>query len=215
MMMSSLEDELRREHFRVVIFGSARIQEDDPWYKLVYNLSKLIASAGWDVVTGGGPGLMDAASKGHHSGRKDSSLHSIGLNIKLPLEQIEAYHLDVKTEFANFSSRLDHFMILSNAVVITPGGVGTLLEFFYTWQLMQVKHICSVPIVLLGEMWLDLAEWIKRWPLQKTFLSSGDFDLLYVTRNCDEAFEVIQKAYEDRRKGGERFCYNYHKYKIK
>lgn len=213
-MTISLKDELNREHFRVAIFGSARIQESDPSYKLVYNLSKLIASAGWDVVTGGGLGLMDAASKGHHEGRKDSSLHSIGLNIRLPLEQIEAYHLDIKTEFAHFSSRLDHFMVLSNAVVITPGGVGTLLEFFYTWQLMQVKHICNMPLILLGEMWVDLVKWIKDTPLKKTYLSREEFELLYVTKNCDEAFEVLRKAYEESLKGGNSLCLNYHKYKI-
>ncbi len=214
MQDSEIVNELHQNHFRVAIFGSARIREDEPNYKLIHNLAKLIASAGMDVVTGGGPGLMDAASKGHHKGRKDDSQHSIGLNIKLPMEQTDAFHLDVKKEFAHFSDRLDHFMVLSNAVVIAPGGVGTLLELFYTWQLIQVRHTCNIPIILLGEMWTDLVGWLRKWPLERGLLSTDDMALLYVTKDCEEAFTVIQKAYEEYLKGGKRFCFNYHKYKL-
>lgn len=212
--MSELTEELNKAHFRVAIFGSARITEDDPVYKLVFNLARLIAGAGMDVVTGGGPGLMDAASKGHFKGRKDSTLHSIGLNIKLPHEQSEAAHLDIKKDFKHFSDRLDHFIVLSNAFVITPGGVGTLLELLYTWQLTQVRQISSKPIILLGEMWSGLIEWVKSWPLKNKLLDPEDLALLYITRNCDEAFTVIQHAYEDYRKGGKEFCRIYHQYKI-
>jgi predicted Rossmann-fold nucleotide-binding protein len=108
--MSELTEEFNKTHFRVAIFGSARITDDDPVYTLVFNLARLIAGAGMDVVTGGGPGLMDAASKGHFKGRKDSTSHSIGLNIKLPHEQSEAAHLDIKKDFEHFSDRLDHFI---------------------------------------------------------------------------------------------------------
>jgi predicted Rossmann-fold nucleotide-binding protein len=159
--MPKLKEELSKEHFRVAIFGSARIGKDDPNYKLIFNLARLIASKGIDVVTGGGPGLMDAASSGHFKGRRDDSQHSIGLNIRLPHEQTNAAHLDIKKDFYNFSTRLDHFMVLSDVAVIAPGGVGTLLEFFYTWQLVQVEHICNIPIILLGEMWFDLVRWIR------------------------------------------------------
>jgi uncharacterized protein (TIGR00730 family) len=213
--MTDLSDEFTTHHFRVAIFGSARVTEDDPLHTLVFNLAKLIAGAGMDLVTGGGPGLMDAASKGHFSGRKDVSLHSIGLNIKLPHEQTPAAHLDLKKDFEHFSERLDHFVVLSNAFVITPGGVGTLLELLYTWQLTQVQQISDKPIILLGQMWFDLIEWVKAWPLAHKLLDPEDLDLLYVTRNCEEAFTVIQRAYENYRDGGKEFCHTYHQYKLK
>ena len=134
-MTLNIEDEISSRHFHVAIFGSARIQKDDSNYKLIYTLAKMISQLGLDLVTGGGPGLMNAASEGHHAGRNGKRLHSVGLRINLPFEQEEATHLDVKREFNRFSTRLDYFMNLSNVVVVAPGGVSTLLEFFYTWQL--------------------------------------------------------------------------------
>ncbi len=166
-----------------------------------------------DIVTGGGPGLMNAASEGHHVGRKDDSTHTVGLKILLPMEEKESEHLDIKREFNRFSHRLDTFMKLSNAVVVAPGGVGTLLEFFYTWQLMQVKQICNVPIILLGAMWLDLLHWIKKWPLQKKLLDATDVKLLFFAKNCPDAFQIIRKAYEGYVKRDEKFCLNFKKYK--
>ena len=213
--MPKLQEELSKDHFRVAIFGSARIGKDDPNYKLVFNLARLIASEGIDVVTGGGPGLMDAASSGHFTGRKNNSQHSIGLNIRLPNEQTDAAHLYIKRDFYNFSSRLDHFMVLSDVAVIAPGGVGTLLEFFYTWQLVQVEHICNMPIILLGEMWFGLFRWIREFPMAKGLLDEHDVELLYVTKNCDEAFTIIQEAHRSFLEGGKDFCHNYHMYKLK
>jgi uncharacterized protein (TIGR00725 family) len=136
--------------FHVCIFGSARLREGDPEYNLIYQLSTMIAEEGMNVVTGGGPGLMEAASKGHRAGRKDKKVQTIGLTINLPKKEEANPHLDIKKDFEKFSSRLDNFMLLSNVVVVAPGGVGTLLEFLYTWQLVQVKHICEIPIILLG-----------------------------------------------------------------
>jgi uncharacterized protein (TIGR00730 family) len=212
---AKLLDELEKSQFRVAIFGSARIGKKDANYKLIFDLAKLIAAEGIDVVTGGGPGLMDAASRGHHFGRRDSKSHSIGLNIRLPFEQTDAEHLDIKKDFFHFSERLDHFMVLSNAVVVAPGGVGTLLELFYTWQLMQVKHICNVPIVLLGSMWHELVGWIRKWPLAHELLDEEDLELLFITKSCDDAFTVIREAYDAFSRGDENFCLNYHLYKLK
>jgi len=136
--------------FTVAIFGSARIERGSPIYWEIYELAKMIAEAGINIVTGGGPGLMDAASAGHRAGRRDSEAKAIGLKIKLPFEEREASHLDIKREFDRFSQRLDEFMSISNAVVVAPGGVGTLLELAYTWQFLQVKHILNIPVILLG-----------------------------------------------------------------
>jgi len=162
MKKPSLKDQIDIKHFRVAIFGSARIQENDPRYNEIYRLAKMIAAEGIDIVTGGGPGIMEAANKGHRDGRKNGDTHSLGLTIKLPREQESNRHLDIKEDFDRFSDRLDHFMYLSNVVVVAPGGVGTMLEFFYTWQLVQVKHICDIPIILLGDMWPELVKWIEK-----------------------------------------------------
>lgn len=105
-------------------------------------------------------------------------------------------------------------MQLSNVVVVASGGVGTLLELFYTWQLMQVKHICNVPIILLGNMWFDFVNWIRKWPLQNKLLDVKDIELLFVAKNCTEAFTIIEEAYNSYRNGDDNFCLNYTKYKI-
>jgi uncharacterized protein (TIGR00730 family) len=201
-------------HFHVCIFGSARIKEGDPNYKLVRELSTLIAEEGMDVVTGGGPGIMEAASRGHREGRKDRDTHSIGLNIRLPKEQESNQHLDIKREFSRFSERLDNFMLLSNVVVVAPGGIGTLLEFFYTWQLVQVKHICDIPIILLGDMWGGLIKWIEKWPLKNELISPEDMHTLFLASDCQEAMKVIRKCYEEFNKGASDFCLTYKKYRI-
>lgn len=211
--MASHDHNIDESRYRVVIFGSARIQKGDGLYTEVHDLAKRLGEKGMDVVTGGGPGLMEAANAGHGDGVKKGGAESIGLNIKLPHEQGFNKHLDIKEEFERFSGRLDHFMYLANAVVVAPGGVGTLLEFAYTWQLMQVKHICNMPIILLGEMWGGLLEWIKENPLERSFLDQDDYDLLFTAKNSDEAFEIIKEAYDGFKEGSENFCLNYEKYK--
>jgi uncharacterized protein (TIGR00730 family) len=203
------------ERFRVSLFGSARIKEGSPEYILVYDLAMLIAAADMDLVTGGGPGLMEAASNGYFVGKKDSSQHSIGLQIKLPKPQPLAAHLDVKKEFDHFSERLDNFVALSNAFVVTPGGIGTMLELLYTWQLAQVKEITNKPIILLGEMWLGFVQWIREWPLKAELLSEEDLQLIYVAGNIREAFTVIEESYRHFREGGQDFCRQYQRYRLK
>ena len=202
------------EHFRVAIFGSARIKENDPRYKQICQLAKMVAAEGMDVVTGGGPGIMEAANKGHKEGRKGKKVRSYGLNIILPKEQVANKHLDIKKEFELFSQRLDYFMYLSNVVVVAPGGVGTLLELMYTWQLVQVKHISSMPIILLGKMWPKFIKWVEKWPLKMKFMSPEDMHTIFLADNCNEAIKIIQKAYEEFKKGNPDFCDNYKKYKI-
>ena len=205
---------LREDHFRVTIFGSARIKKGGKEYKMVYELAKKIGERGIDIVTGGGPGIMEAANKGHKEGSKKSDAHSIGLGIKLPHEQAFNNSVGIKKTFNRFSSRLDNFMLLSNVVVVAPGGVGTLLELFYTWQLMQVKHICNLPIILLGDSWPGLLKWLNNSPLKRGFFEKKDVELLYHAKNYDEAIKIIDKAYEEFKKGNKDFCLNYKKYKV-
>ncbi|MBS3168092.1 LOG family protein [Candidatus Woesearchaeota archaeon] len=205
---------IKEEHFRVAIYGSARIKRGDKIYRLVYDLAKKIGKEELDIVTGGGPGLMDAASRGHFAGDTNNNAHSIGLAIRLPKEQKESYHLEIKKEFHLFSKRLDEFMRWSNIFVVAPGGVGTILELLYTWQLMQTKFTCEVPIILLGDMWPPLLEWIKKYPLKKGLLNREDLRVFYCVKTSDEAFKIIKKAHELYKKGGKNGCINYNKYKL-
>jgi uncharacterized protein (TIGR00730 family) len=211
--MDELKEELTNDQFRVAIFGSARLKEDSPEYYEVFNLARLIASAGIDLVTGGGPGLMEAASNGFYDGKEDASNRSIGLNITLPKEQRFAAHLDVKKQFGRFSERLDSFVGLSNAFVVTAGGIGTILELFYTWQLAQVKQIDNKPLILMGDMWQDLLKWMRAWPLKNNLLDQEDLDLIYLTRDCFETLTVVQESYNHFRGGGTQFCRTYQGYR--
>jgi len=165
-----------------------------------------------DIVTGGGPSLMDAASRGHHAGRKDNGTHSIGLTIKLPNEQRDAYHLDIKKEFSRFSNRLDNFMELSDAIIVAPGGIGTLLELLYTWQLVQVKHMCETPIILLGQHWQGLIDWIKKEMLRKKLMSKDDFWSIFVVKNNAQAMKILKKI-KLGHDSNEHVCKNFEKYR--
>jgi len=201
-------------HFRVAIFGSARIQPNDPRYNQIYSLARMIAQDGMDVVTGGGPGIMEAANKGHREGRKGKKVHSLGLNIMLPQEQEANKHLDIQKDFRRFSNRLDYFMKLSNVVVVAPGGIGTILELMYTWQLMQVDQTCNHPVILLGDMWPPFLKWIEDWPLKKKMMSQQDMLPIFQADHVREAMKIIRKANHDFKERGTDYCWNYRKYKI-
>ena len=187
-----------RANFRVAIFGSARIEKGDPYWKMIFHLAKSLAEAGIGIVTGGGPGLMNAASEGHYAGDKGNRTQSIGLQILLPEQQRDAQHLDNKQEFFRFSERLDSFIEYAHAVVVAPGGIGTLLELLYIWQLMQVKMISDVPIILLGRMWSELIEWIHKWPVQNRFMDPSDVELILMVEDYEEALAIIMDVYRER-----------------
>jgi len=204
---------LSKNRFRVTIFGSARIKPGDKEYEDVFKLAKAIGERGLDVVTGGGPGVMRAASEGHKKGSKKQSKnhqsYNIGLGIKLPHEQRVNPYVDIKAEFTRFSERLDNFMLLSNVIVVAPGGVGTILELFFSWQLMQVKHMSSIPIILLGKQWRGLMKWLAKAPLKSKFFSKEDLHLLFYAKNYKKAMKMIDFAHEEYKKGSEDFCINY------
>lgn len=212
----AISKELERNDFRVTVFGSARINKNSLEYDQVYRLGEMLGKRGIDVVTGGGPGMMTAASLGHSKGREKSGKksHSIGLAIKLPKEQKIAKGVNVVRNFEHFSSRLDNFMVLSNVIVVSHGGVGTLLELFYSWQLMQVNHICNIPIILMGPMWKDLIKWLEKEPLAKGFLSEKDIGLLFHAKDCNDVIRMVNTAYKEFRSGKKNYCLNYSKYKL-
>lgn len=192
-----LEKELAKQSFRVSIFGSARIKRNNKYYREIFKLAKMLGYHGIDVVSGGGPGIMEAANSGHAAGRKaarNGKTKSYGLTIELPKE-MENKRFDMKKDFRRFSARLDYFMELSDAVVVAPGGVGTLLEFLYTWQLVQVEHIKDIPIIMLGEQWAHLVNWIKKGPLKNKLISPEDLEPIYIVKNANAAYKIINTVY--------------------
>jgi hypothetical protein len=198
-------------HYRIAIFGSARIKEGDKEYNEVFSISRGLAEAGFDVVTGGGPGIMQAANAGHKSA--SSGTHSIGLNIKLPGEQESNKYLDIKKEFNRFSDRLDTFMSLSDAVVVATGGIGTILELFYSWQLAQVEHICETPIILYGEMWTGLLKWLEEEVMSRGLFDRKEIHNVFHLASADRVVEFIKQVHADRAKM-EHVCVNYDKYRV-
>lgn len=189
--------ELDKDIFRVVVFGSARLKPGNEYYDDIYRLGFEIGKMGADVITGGGPGIMEAANSGHFDGSKGNPEgKSIGIGIELPFEESMNKHLDIKEEHKYFSTRLDKFMQLSNIVVVAPGGAGTLLEFAYTWQLIQVGHINKMPIVCVGKMWNGLLKWVEETMLADGLISEGDTDYIHVVDTCDEAMSIVKKQKE-------------------
>ncbi|ABL64533.1 LOG family protein [Chlorobium phaeobacteroides] len=197
-------------YYRVAMFGSARIQEGDQDYRDVFHIAKGLAEAGFDIVTGGGPGLMQAANAGSKSAQSGS--YSIGLNIRLPREQGPNAFLDIKGEFDRFSSRLDTFMALSDAVVVAPGGIGTLLELFYAWQLVQVEHICDTPIILYGEIWTSLLLWLETEVMPRHFFNKADMHMLFHVMDPVHVVELVKKIHKDKLQD-EHPCKNFSKYR--
>lgn len=196
-----LDAELRKLEdtgFRVCIFGSARIRPEDPTYQMVYQLAKSLAQMGVDIVTGGGPGLMEAANRGVQEARNERS-KSYGLPIELPRSlETPNKHLDIKSQHKRFSSRLDEFMRLSHAVIVAPGGIGTLLELMYVWQLLQVGMIEPRPLILLDRaFWSGLIAWMRDQQLSRGFISPHDLDNVHLMDRPEEVVEVIRAALKE------------------
>ena len=121
-----------------------------------------------------------------------SKSKSFGIRIDLPFEATPNEHLDIKFYHKRFSSRLDEFMRISHAVVVTPGGIGTLLELLYTWQLIQVNHISARPIILVGDMWNGFFDWIKSEPLKAQLLDKADLDNIIIVKNVHEVTKLLK-----------------------
>lgn len=198
-------NDLTNDYFRVCIFGSARIKPHDSIYELTYQLGEVLGRQGIDVLTGGGPGLMEAANKGVLAGKKGGGTKSRSFGLTIELNQFEPpqEHLDVKLHHKRFSSRLDDFMRLSHAVVVVQGGIGTILELFFSWQLLQVGHLRERPIVLIDRaFWGGLIDWMKETPLARGLMSPGDTRWIHFADTPEEALPIIleeQKKFQERR----------------
>jgi uncharacterized protein (TIGR00730 family) len=186
----------RVEHYRVSVFGSSRIRHGDPIYEQVKTLSAELARLGVDIVTGGGPGLMEAANAGAREGQIESKSRSFGLAIHLPSEEAANPFVDKVFRHRTFFSRLHHFIRLSSAFIVMPGGIGTALELFMVWQLLQVKHMKEHPLILVGTMWPGLIEWMRATMVERGLVSPPDFDVIKVVGSSDEAIPIIRESYD-------------------
>src|SRR5438045_9351942 len=148
----------RVEHYRVSVFGSSRIRRGDPIYEEVKKLSFELARMGIDIVTGGGPGLMEAANSGAVEGQIESHARSFGLAIHLPTEEGANPFVNKVFRHRTFFSRLHHFVRLSSAFIVMPGGIGTALELFMVWQLVQVKHVTEHPVIVVRTLCTGLID---------------------------------------------------------
>jgi len=196
-----LEAELRtleNTNFRVCIFGSARIRPQEPYYREVFRLAQSLSQRGVDVVTGGGPGLMAAANRGVLAAKRNRA-RSYGLPLDLPsLIEPANRHLDISSAHKRFSSRLDEFIRLTHAVVVAPGGIGTLLELMYVWQLLQLRTIDPRPMVLLGkDYWSGLIEWVKNAPVGLQLADQRDLDCVSVVDTPEEALAILDAAHAE------------------
>jgi uncharacterized protein (TIGR00730 family) len=179
----------------VTIFGSARVRADHPAYKAAVETGKLFAQASFTVVTGGGPGVMEAANRG----AKEAGGLSVGFNIELPHEQHSNPYLDISLTFGHFYVRKTMFVKAAEGFVIFPGGFGTLDEFFEALTLIQTGKVLHFPVVLFdSEYWKGLLDWIHDPLLAEGMISPDDLKLLVVTDEPAEAVETVVTCYETR-----------------
>jgi uncharacterized protein (TIGR00730 family) len=172
----------------VSFFGSARVRPDHPSYAQAREAARRVGEAGFAVITGGGPGIMEAANRG----AKDAGVRSVGLNIELPFEQGANGYQDVELTFRYFFARKVMFVRYATAFVVFPGGYGTLDELFEALVLEQTEKIRDFPIVLVGvEFWSGLLQWIRDRLLTEGFISERDPELLFVTDDLDEVVDIV------------------------
>jgi uncharacterized protein (TIGR00730 family) len=185
----------RRERYRVTIFGSARAKPSTYVYDEVKRVAAALADLGCDVVTGGGPGLMQAANEGAASVNAPERNRSVGIRVDLPFEQDVNPFVEQAYEHKTFFTRLHQFVLMSDAYVVTPGGIGTVLELMLIWQLLQVKHVRDTPLILVGKMWAELVDWAKANLLkpQLALASPEDMDIPRCVDTADEAIAIIRE----------------------
>lgn len=194
-------DKLATVEKGVSIFGSARTHPEDPQYKAAEETARLLAEAGFAVITGAGPGIMEAANKGARAG---GGL-SIGCNIELPFEQGANPYVNTLVNFRYFFVRKTMFIKYSNAFIIFPGGFGTLDEAFEALTLIQTGKIYQFPVIMFGRhYWAGLIRWLQSRVLGERKISAGDLDLILLTDDPVEATHAVIDAYEAQRRAGTR-----------
>lgn len=185
----------KRDRYRVTIFGSARAQPGSYVYNEVRRVAAALAEMGCDIITGGGPGLMQAANEGAESVNAPERNRSVGIRVELPFEQDVNPFVEQAFEHKTFFTRLHHFVLASDAFVVTPGGIGTVLELMMIWQLLQVRHVHDTPLILVGKMWAGLVDWAKTHLAASTppLANSEDMDIPRCVATADEAISLIRE----------------------
>ena len=179
----------------VSVFGSARVPPDHPYYRLTEEIARQLSDAGFSVISGGGPGVMEAANRGAYFGR---SL-SVGLNIQLPHEQISNQYQDVSQTFRHFFARKVMFVKFASAYVVVPGGFGTMDELMEALTLVQTQKIRRIPIILVQESyWRGLIDWMKDRMISEGMIDAADMDLIKVIDEPRQVVEAIFNHYEKR-----------------
>jgi uncharacterized protein (TIGR00730 family) len=176
----------------VTVFGSARVGAGSPEYQGARECGRALAEAGFAVVTGGGPGVMEAANRG----AKDGGGYSVGFNIELPHEQEANPYLDVALTFRHFYARKVALVKAAEGFVLFPGGFGTLDELFESLTLIQTDKVREFPVILIDRTyWADLLKWIADEPLKAGMISPEDVDLLHVTDDIGEAVDLLRDCW--------------------
>jgi uncharacterized protein (TIGR00730 family) len=187
-----------RQNYRVTIFGSARLQPGSVAYEGVKQLASDLTRMGCDIMSGGGPGLMQAANEGALAVDPEALHRSVGIRVQLPFEQAVNPFVGQAYEHRTFFSRLHHFMIISDAFVVVPGGIGTLLELSLAWQLLQVRKLYNTPLIVVGTMWRELVEWGRRNMLREgsELANPIDFEIPHCVKTIEETVAIIRQNRE-------------------
>jgi uncharacterized protein (TIGR00730 family) len=183
----------KHDTYRVTIFGSARARPGTFVYDEVKRVAAVLAEMSCDIITGGGPGLMQAANEG--AAGAGQSKRSVGIRVDLPFEQDVNPFVEQAFEHKTFFTRLHHFVLTSDAYVVAPGGIGTVLELMMVWQLLQVHHVHDTPLILVGKMWAKLVDWAKEHLLssQPPLANSEDMNIPRCVAGADEAIALLRE----------------------
>jgi len=166
-----------RQRYRVTIFGSARVPKDHWVYAAVRDVAAELTRLGCDIITGGGAGLMEAANEGVKLADPEGVKRSIGIRVDLPFEQEVNAFVTQAFEHRTFFTRLHQFVLMSDAFVVVPGGIGTVLETMMVWQLLQVRKLENTPLILAGKMYAEMVNWCRTYMLRPEFPLAGEKDM--------------------------------------
>lgn len=185
----------KRAHYRVTVFGSARPDREHWVYQEVKRMCGALSALGCEIVTGGGPGLMQAANEGAREAAAAGGPRSIGIRVELPFEQEVNPFVEQAFEHETFFTRLHQFVLMSDAYIVAPGGIGTVLESMMIWQLLQVRHLEGTPLIFAGPMWRGLVEWARAQMLRQGFelASAKDMDIPRCVDDADQAVAIIRE----------------------
>lgn len=180
----------------ITIFGSARTPPEHKYYQMTVDVAKLAVKQGFGIITGGGPGIMEAANKG----AIEQNGKSIGLNIQLPYEQLPNPYIKTLLNFRHFFCRKVMFLKYTSAVIIMPGGFGTMDEMFETLTLIQTQKVVSLPLVLMGsDFWKGLIDWLQNSMCQHNYILEADMALMKITDDPQEAIDFISNHKETKK----------------